>query len=86
MYRFTSKQYADKLLRYRLQTKEVNYKRTSVSSSLVVYFFCSCLLGARARTFASKNKEVTTRELDTGYGDDSGSKLRDKEQQRLSSK
>jgi len=48
--------------------------------------FLSCLLGARART--SSKKETTAIQPVHRYtaSDDSGSKLRDKEQQRLSSK
>jgi len=44
------------------------------------------LLEARARSSASLNKEERTQAEGTAFGDDSGSKLRDKEQQRLSSK
>jgi len=48
-------------------------------------FVFSCLLGARART---SKQEKTTAKPQHRYmaSDDSGSKLRDKEQQRLSSK
>jgi len=49
-------------------------------------WFLSCLLGARARTLASKTKTINKSTDRTLMRDDSGSKLRDKEQQRLSSK
>jgi len=52
----------------------------------VGFFFSSCLLGARARTFASKNKKKPQTTDINSFPDDSGSKLRTKEQQRLSSK
>jgi len=44
-----------------------------------------CLVGARARTLP-RHKSKKTAKLSTPSEDDSGSKLRDKEQQRLSSK
>jgi len=46
---------------------------------------CSCLLGVRARTLRKQEQE-TVETLRGGFPDDSGSKLQDKEQQRLSSK
>jgi len=44
----------------------------------------SCLVGVRERTLTKQESEYQTRESISP--DDSGSKLRDKEQQRLSSK
>jgi len=43
------------------------------------------LVGVRSRTLHKPVKE-TRKKKGIGFGDDSGSKLRDKEQQRLSSK
>jgi len=58
----------------------------SVLSSSLFGLIYSCLLGARARTFASKSKSIQTKKKSVHGYNDSGSKLRDKEQQRLSSK
>jgi len=82
MYRFTSKQYTDKLLRYRLETKD----KALVSSALSLVSSFLCLVGARARALQAQKRRNQRQRLDTSFGDDSGSKLRDKEQQRLSSK
>jgi len=64
------------------QTKKTD-KRVSI-----VCFLClvhvTCLLAARARSYHEPNKE--NRQAIHNNSDDSGSKLRDKEQQRLSSK
>jgi len=46
----------------------------------------SCLLGARARTSKQEKQTKEKQPPRTALRDDSGSKLRDKEQQRLSSK
>jgi len=54
---------------------------------LVVFHFFSLACLVRVRALASKRKELKQlRPLEVGFTDDSGSKLRDKEQQRLSSK
>jgi len=55
-----------------------------VFSSLVGLI--SCLLGARARSKQARNQTHQRRETKSRWRDDSGNKLRDKEQQRLSSK
>jgi len=49
---------------------------------------CSLVLAClvRVRAQASKPKEQQTKPIESRFRDDSGSKLRDKEQQRLSSK
>jgi len=47
-------------------------------------FSLACLVRVRAQ--AARLKEPDTKVNETGLRDDSGSKLRDKEQQRLSSK
>jgi len=49
-------------------------------------FSFSCLVGVRARTLHKQEKLNQRKPTGTGLHDDSGSKLRDKEQQRLSSK
>jgi len=45
-----------------------------------------CLLGVRVRALQASTKEDKQKPLQNIIRDDSGSKLRDKEQQRLSSK
>jgi len=62
-------------------------KRSSVSSSLLGSVVATCLLGARARARYRRALRDGLQEMFTiETSDDSGSKLRDKEQQRLSSK
>jgi len=65
MYRFTSKQYTDKLLRYRLETKDKKTYKEQDTVCLVLClsscFWLACLLRARAH---AKNKK-TNKEQDT---------------------
>jgi len=57
-----------------------------VSSACFDWLFILCLLGVSARTDINNPKEDALQDFIHGSPDDSGSKLRDKEQQRLSSK
>jgi len=65
------------------QIHRTTYDVSSASFSSVRF---SCLLGARARTSKQEKRTEEKETLQNSFPDDSGSKLRDKEQQRLSSK
>jgi len=53
---------------------------------VLFFFFVYCLLGVRVRTLASNKQEKEQKDFHTAFTDDSAQQLRDKEQQRLSSK
>jgi len=72
---------------FKHRTRETTSKNQKKVYLLLVFtgcFFLACLVRVRAQA-ARKKQPVKTRRRYTGP-DDSGSKLRDKEQQRLSSK
>jgi len=65
----------------------VGNKESREEALLLLWFLYSFgLLACCARTLAQKNKETREESTIINRSDDSGSKLRDKEQQRLSSK
>jgi len=69
--------------------KEEKSKHPRIDVSMLGCFdfsSLSCLVGVRGRTLPSKTKKKVKTKLRAAFQDDSGSKLRDKEQQRLSSK
>jgi len=112
MHRTARKEYADKVYRYRLQTRAFTYVYMRVyvyvyvracththtpthahepseeTTSLSLLWAFMSVLGGCAGTHSSKRalRDGLRRMFTIETSDDSGSKLRDKEQQRLSSK
>jgi len=80
MYRFTSKEYVDGVT---VNSNQKSKEKTS-SSLWSSDCFLACLV--RVRALASKKAIRRPKRRRPASADDSGSKLRDKEQQRLSSK
>jgi len=69
-------------------SSRIKPRKSAIDTSIVrglTRFDFSCLLGARART-SKQEKSTLVKSFKLRSPDDSGSKLRDKEQQRLSSK
>ena len=66
--------------------KRTKPRHRCIDVVVLFFFFVYCLLGVRVRTLASNKQEKEQKDFHTAFTDDSAQQLRDKEQQRLSSK